>query len=101
MSDSGKTAILNRIKAEGYSGSYGELLCLTAAMGTDPKTLDPETEAELIRWEGHFEGLMAALHCLVMHEQNIQPEKAALVVDSHITDAIEDLNRGNGTGTGA
>jgi hypothetical protein len=100
MTDAAKSAIMHRLAGEGYSGSYGILLYLVAVMGTDPKALGPQSEEELTRWGGHFEGLRAALHCLVMHEQEFEPDLAALIVSAHIKDAVDDLDRHGGTGTG-
>lgn len=98
MAETAKALIVNRALQDGYTDSYGTLLHLVAVMGLNPTELKPQTERELIEWGGHFEGLRAALHCLAMHEQSIDPELAAQVVHGQITDAIDVLKRG-GAGT--
>lgn len=100
MAENRKTATLNRVMAEGHTGSYGTLLHLTADMGLDPETLNPEGIRERIEWCGHFKGLKAALLCLAMYERNLDPEAAARVVNKHIRDAMKDLEQGDGIGTG-
>ena len=100
MCESAKASILSRVMQEGHTNSYGVLLHLVAVMGTEPKALNPRTEKELTEWDGHLGGLKAALHCLAMHEQKVDPDSAALVVDQHIKEAIDDLDRRSGSGTG-
>lgn len=100
MPETAKAIISNRVRQEGHTGSYGALLYLVALMGADPKALNPRTEHELVEWGGHFEGLRAALHCLVMYEKHVGPEPAAKIVGSHIAEAIADVDRCGDTGTG-
>lgn len=96
MAERAKDRILNRVNEEGHTDSYGTLLYLAAVMGFDPMALGPKSSAELTAWTGHFEGLRSSLLCLAMYERNIEPEKAAEVVDQHIADAVVDLEP-NGT----
>ncbi|WP_194906246.1 hypothetical protein [Catenulispora rubra] len=98
--ESAKASILSRVMQEGHTDSYGVLLHLVAVMGREPKALNPRTEKELAEWSGHFRGLKAALLCLVMHEQKVEPGPAAVVVCRHIEDASDELDRRSGTGTG-
>lgn len=86
-----KATILQRIKSQGLSGGYGELLCLIALMESDPEDLTPESEEERHEWRGHFSGLRAALACLAMYELNIGPEPAADIINEHITQAVSDM----------
>jgi hypothetical protein len=99
MSDRAKMATLNRVTKEGYTDSYGTLLCLTAVMGSDPDALGPMGAEERAEWRGHFKGLRAALLSLAMHERRLDPEAAVQVVGQHLEDAMSDLKQGNDTGT--
>lgn len=98
MTQSGRTATLNRVREEGYTDSYGALLHLTAVVGSDPDALKPVSAEEQAEWRGHIKGLRAALVCLAMHERHAEPEAVALVVDRHIEDAVEDLKHRGGAG---
>lgn len=100
MGESVKSTILNRVTQEGHTDSYGVLLHLVAVMGAEPMALEPRTETEHTEWRGHFKGLRAALYCLAMHEQEVGPDSAALIVHQHIRDATDDLDRRSGVGTG-
>jgi len=99
MADNAKTAILDRVTKEGYTDSYGTLLHLTAAMGSDPEALGPTNAEELAEWCGHLKGLRAALLTLAMHERQLDPEEAVLVVNRHIEEAMRDLGQGDDSGT--
>lgn len=100
MAESWKTATLNRVMAEGHTQSYGTLLHLVTVMDVDPTALCPESDEELAEWRGHCKGLKAALLCLAMCEQELEPNAAVLVVNQHIADAMSNLELGRGTGTG-
>ncbi|SRR2546423_12556436 len=100
MAETAKASIIERAVQEGHTESYGALLHLVAVMGTDPNALDPETEEERNAWSHHFEGLRAGLHCLAMYELKVRPEPAALVVDGDIKNAVDELERHGGIGTG-
>lgn len=99
MTDSTKTATLDRIMKEGYTDSYGRLLYLTAVMGSDPEALGPKSAEELAEWRGHLKGLRAALFSLAMHERRLDPEAAVRVVGQHLEHAINDLKQGDNAGT--
>lgn len=96
MAESWKTATLNRVVAEGHTDSYGVLLHLIAVMGVDPKALFPASDEERAVWRGHFKGLKAALLCLAMYEQELEPGAAAAVVNQHIVDAMSILGQRDG-----
>ena len=93
MAESGKAATLERVMEEGYTDSYGTLLHLAAVMGSGPEAFYSSHGEEFAEWCGHFKGLKAALLCLALHERQIGPEEAALVVNRHIDDAMDDLER--------
>ncbi|WP_370382358.1 hypothetical protein [Catenulispora sp. GAS73] len=77
-------ALANRLY---LSDSYGALLHLTALMDSDPRTLVPKSEEERLSWEGHMLGLVSALHCVAMHEQQWEPHIASEIVDSLLNQA--------------
>jgi len=69
------------------SESYAALLHMTAAMGSESKTLVPTSDEERLTWAGHQLGLVAALHCLAMQERQFDPDSAAQIVDVHLSQA--------------
>lgn len=94
--DDPKVGILKRLAEQGHSFGYGEVLILTARLGTDVEPLEPETDEERHEWRGHLQGLRSALHCLVMHERKVGPESAAFIVNGHISEAVTELSGGVG-----
>lgn len=92
MAEEAKAVIIKRLTDQGYTSGYGTLLFLTAYLGADPESLEPENAEERFEWRGHFRGLRAALACLAMHERQLEADAAATVVGWHIADAIEDLD---------
>lgn len=100
MADNAKSLILNAVVGQGHSTSYGALLHKASLLGLEPNALEPESDEELAEWRGYFEGLRAALGCLVMHERRIEPELAPGVVDDQLTFATGVLERLRATGAG-
>lgn len=93
MDTTPKARIFALAKDLGLSESYGALLHMTAAMGSESTTLVPTSEEERLTWEGHLFGLVAALHCVVMQEQRYDPDSAAEIVDIHLSKARGILQR--------
>lgn len=87
MTKTSKARILALAKRAGLSNSLGALLHMAALLDSDPKTLIPKTEEERIAWGGHLDGLHASLLCLVRHEQQCDPEVAAEIMDSLLSQA--------------
>jgi len=77
MNGSPKERIFALAKNADFSESFGALLHMTALLVSDPKTLVPEIDEERIAWDGHLDGLHAALLCLARCEQQCAPEVAA------------------------
>lgn len=88
MADEAKASVLDRVAAQGFTSSYGSLLFHAALLGTDPEILAPRGDEERFEWRGHNKGLQAALVCLVMHEQQLDPELAVMVVMTHVEEAM-------------
>lgn len=100
MADSTKDKILQRVRQEGHTDSYGMLLHLAAVMDFDSMPLGSASSLELATWSGHLDGLRASLLCLAMYERKLAPEEAAAVVDNHITEAVDILHPGSNPGSG-
>lgn len=64
------------------SESYGALLHMAAVMGSGAAPLVPKSEKERLTWDGHMQGLVSALHCVILHERQCAPDAAAEIVDS-------------------
>lgn len=96
MADGPKAAILKRLMGEGYSSSYGELVCVAARLGMDVESLEPDSDEERYEWRGYLRGLRSALHCLAMHERTIGPDSAAFIVNGQISEAVTELSAGAG-----
>ena len=84
MCESAKASILNRFMQDGHTYGYGALLHLIALMELDPKAPKPQSDEERANWQGHLEGLRAALLCLAMQERTLDPASAAMVVDEQL-----------------
>ena len=82
-----KERIFTMARSVELSESYAALLHMTAAMGSDSKTLMPTSDEERLTWEGHLLGLVAALHCLAIQERQFDPDDAAEIVDLHLSQA--------------
>lgn len=82
-----KARVIALAKRLDLSDSCGALLYMTAVMESDGKTLIPKTEEERLTWDGHMYGLVAALHCIAMEEQQYDPEVAAEIVGSLLDQA--------------
>lgn len=87
MAEGVKAAVLKRLADQGFTSSYGSLLFLAVLVGTDPDQLAPENDEERFEWRGHIKGLQSALHCVVMHERQLEPELAGMVVMTHVEEA--------------
>ena len=98
MAEHAKDKILKRVNQEGHTDSYGTLLYFAAVMGFDATALGPDSTLELNTWSGHLDGLRSSLLCLAMYERQIEPEKAAQVVNQHLLEAVDDL-RSNAAGS--
>ena len=87
-------ALINKIVAEqGHTDGYGALLHLVVLMELDPEIPKPRSNEERANWQGHLEGLRAALLCLAMHECTLGPESAAIVVGEQLEQARAELQR--------
>lgn len=84
---SAKKMILQATAGQGHTDSYGALLHLAALMSLDPYVPAPESDEERANWQGHGNGLRSALLCLAMHERQLGPEDAVVVVDDQLTQA--------------
>ena len=98
--DTPKTRIFALAKSLDLSEGYGVLLYLTALLEFDPSTLVPQSEEERMDWQGHLRGLHAALQCLLMYETQCTPQKAARMVNKHLTEATALFVHGADPGSG-
>jgi len=89
----GKNLISKAVVEQGHTDGYGALLHLVGLMELDPETPKPRSDEERANWQGHFEGLRAALLCLTMHERELDPESAAVAVDEQLELARAALER--------
>lgn len=87
MADSPKTRIFALAHEQNLSESFGSLLNLVAAMYCDGRPLVPDSEDERLSWAGYQRGLISALLCMAMHEQQCAPTAAALLVRSLLDQA--------------
>lgn len=88
--------ISKAVAEQGHTDSHGALLHLVGLMGHDPETPEPQSEEERFNWQGHLEGLRAALLCLAMHERQLDPASAVVVVDDQLEQARAVLVRPRG-----
>lgn len=87
MAGSPKARIFALAENADFSESFGALLHMTALLVSDPKTLVPKIDEERIAWDGHLDGLHAALLCLARCERRCAPEVAAEAVGSLLRQA--------------
>lgn len=87
MDKTTKSRVIALARRLDLSESYGVLLYMTAVMDSEPSTLVPKSEEERLTWDGHVHGLVSALHCIAMHEQQYEPNVAAEIVDSLLNQA--------------
>jgi hypothetical protein len=76
-----------------HTDGYGAVLHLVVLMELDPEIPEPQSDEERANWQGHLEGLRAALLCLAMHERALDPESAAMFVDEQLEQARAELQR--------
>lgn len=88
-----KALIYTAVAEQGYTAGYGALLHLFVLMQLDPEIPKPRSDEERVNWQGHLEGLRAALLCLAMHERTLDPESAARAVDQQVEQARAELER--------
>ena len=100
MAETARASIIGQAVELGHTESYGVLLHLVAVMSSHDNALNPETEEEHTAWAHHFEGLRAALLCLTMYELKVDPDEASLIVDGRVRNAVDELDRHGGIGTG-
>ena len=87
-------ALINKAVADqGHTDGYGALLHLVVLMQLDPEIPKPRSDEERANWQGHLEGLRAALLCLAMHERTLDPESAARAVEEQVEQARAELGR--------
>lgn len=98
MAESGRAVITRRLTGQGYTDSYATLVHLAALTADDAGMPVAATAQEQLEWDGYFKGLRGALHCLAMHEMQLAPKQAAVVVTEQIGEAVVDLQRRRDTG---
>lgn len=76
-----KARILALVKDQNLSESFAAVLHLVTVMDSG-KPLVPSSEDERTNWEGYRQGLISALLCLAMHEQQCAPAAAVILVRS-------------------
>ena len=88
-----KERIFDLAGRHGLSESYGALLHLVALMDSDGGPLVPSSEEEGTSWDGYWRGLISALLCVAMHEQQSAPAVAGMVVRALLDEARAILQR--------
>lgn len=76
---SSKARIFALVQDKNLSESFAAVLHLVAVMDTG-SPLTPKSEEERTSWEGYRRGLISALLCVAMHEQQCAPAAAAVLV---------------------
>ena len=80
--------VIRQVAAEqGHTGSYAALLYLMALTSVGPDLPAPKSAEERANWQGHRNGLRSALVCLAMHERQLSPKEAAVVVIDQLAQA--------------
>lgn len=87
MPDAHKARIFALAQNQNLSESFGALLHLVAVMDCGGRPLVPNSEDERLSWDSYRRGLISALFCVVMHEQQCAPTAAALRVNSLLDQA--------------
>lgn len=82
-----KDRILALAKDQALGESFGTLLYMTALVDSAGKPLVPNSKEERLSWDGYRRGLISALLCVAMHEQQCAPKAAALLVNSLLDQA--------------